>query len=359
MADIVFILGAGASKEAGAPLMNDFLETARDLWLSEKIDHGAEHFELVFRGVDALQAVHSKADIDIHNVESVFSAFQMAHILGELHPLESDETNKLTEAMCSVISKTIESTVLFRRTTQRINVPQPYGDFAELITSLTKEMSPRKKVAVITFNYDIALDYALHAHNVRFDYGLDGAGNAGTPILKLHGSLNWAYCDECQKVAAWHLHDYFREFGSRPLAKPRDVKLQIGSQLVNFKHCGINVADPKPFLIPPTWNKFERQRALSPVWRRAANELSEARDVFVLGYSLPLSDHFFRYLYALGTIGSSPLRRFWVFNPDGEVNVRFEEMLGSGARAKYEFIGLNFRKAIPAIKEAFESNSSG
>ena len=40
MSDIVFILGAGASRQAGAPLMNDFIDTAESLLRADEC--GAE-----------------------------------------------------------------------------------------------------------------------------------------------------------------------------------------------------------------------------------------------------------------------------------------------------------------------------
>ncbi len=79
MADTVFILGAGASKEAGAPLMGEFLDVAHNLWKTEGSTMPA--FETVFRGISRLQQVHSKAKLDIQNVESVFAAFEMAKTL--------------------------------------------------------------------------------------------------------------------------------------------------------------------------------------------------------------------------------------------------------------------------------------
>jgi hypothetical protein len=38
------------------------------------------------------------------------------------------------------------------------------------------------------------------------------------------------------------------------------------------------------------------------VWRTAAQHLSEAEHIFIIGYSLPETDQFFRYLYGLGTV---------------------------------------------------------
>ena len=42
MASVVFILGAGASKQAGAPLMNEFLDVAYDLWKMGRVSDADE-----------------------------------------------------------------------------------------------------------------------------------------------------------------------------------------------------------------------------------------------------------------------------------------------------------------------------
>jgi len=83
MADTVIILGAGASKQGGAPLMHDFLDVARDLLSADKVGDARKSFETVFRGISALQQVHSKSELDILNLESVFAAFEMGLLLSE------------------------------------------------------------------------------------------------------------------------------------------------------------------------------------------------------------------------------------------------------------------------------------
>jgi len=80
MARTVFVLGAGASREGGAPLMNDFLDVAEELLHQKRVGNAAEHFELVLRARDSLQAVHSKAILNVRNLESVFGAFEMAEL---------------------------------------------------------------------------------------------------------------------------------------------------------------------------------------------------------------------------------------------------------------------------------------
>ena len=76
MSRYVFILGAGASRNSGAPLMADFLEKARPLFRNPDGTY-RQPFDMVARAIAALQVVHSKADVDLHNLESVFGVFEM------------------------------------------------------------------------------------------------------------------------------------------------------------------------------------------------------------------------------------------------------------------------------------------
>lgn len=108
-------------------------------------------------------------------------------------------------------------------------------------------------------------------------------------------------------------------------------------------------------IVPPSWNKADYHSALSGVWASAATHLSEAEQIFIIGYSLPETDSFFRHLYALGSVGVAPLRRIAVFNPDtsGATDNRFQALLGSGARARYEYHAISFDQAIDHIKKLF------
>jgi hypothetical protein len=101
-------------------------------------------------------------------------------------------------------------------------------------------------------------------------------------------------------------------------------------------------------IVPPVWNKTHYHHSLAAVWRNAAQHLSEAQNIFVIGYSLPDSDQFFRYLYALGTVGSTRLRRFGVFDPDltGQVYNHYNTLLSGMAKDRFRFEPQTFREAI-------------
>jgi len=335
--------------------MANFLATARSLLDGGKIGDAASRFELVFEAIAELQKVHSKCVVDIRNVESVFAAFETAGILERLGDLPTERIKELPNAMKTLITKTVELTLRLRDTPHGVLPPQDYAELIKLIGLCADRPRPRSSpipLAIITFNYDMGLDYALYKSGVPLSYGLDNA--PGTPLLKLHGSLNWARCEVCGPTP-WVLSDFFTDFDWRPRSQSLgSATLTIGSRLGDFQHHGKPVA-PEPVIVPPTWNKLQYHQALSPVWRRAAKELSEARNIFVIGYSLPPTDSFFRDFYGLGSVGSEILERFWVFNPLASsegVDERFRQLLGPGVVTSYKYFQTDFATATPIIGDA-------
>ncbi|OGA51896.1 MAG: hypothetical protein A3G24_13120 [Betaproteobacteria bacterium RIFCSPLOWO2_12_FULL_62_13] len=354
MADVVFILGAGASRQGGAPLMSDFLDVADNLWRTNQVREKADFFKSVFEAIGRMQAVHSKAQLDLKNIESVFNAFVMARILNKF-PGDTDFSGEAVEdALKQLIAATLQKTLLFPVQHGNIIAPKPYPGFASLLDYLRREAHPQRSVAVLTFNYDLGADYALYANRLGPDYCLDGAVSEGVPLLKLHGSMNWGVCSKCSEVVPWGLNAFFKTFSYRHLSDSETAQLDVWSQFEHLTHCDAKVA-PLPFLVPPTWNKSDQQETIRVVWQRAAKELTDAEHIFIIGYSLPETDAFFRTLYALGVVGGMPLKRIWVYNPDRSDNVekRFRQLIGPGAEARFRYIATPFNDAISDIKREF------
>ena len=71
----------------------------------------------------------------------------------------------------------------------------------------------------------------------------------------------------------------------------------------------------------------------------------------MVGYSLPETDMFFRYLYAIGTLGDARLKTFLVVDPDttGDVERRFRTMLGTAAEARFRVQASRFDQLIPEL----------
>ncbi len=350
MSETVFIIGAGASKTAGAPLMNDFLDVADSL--RKNPTPGAD-FDLVFRGRDALQSVLSKATMDLLNLESVFAAFEMARLLRRLGSLSIEEIDALPGAMSRLIQYTLETTISFPMSGHVVRPPQPYENLG-LWLAKQRNKGSWPRVSFITFNYDICLDYSLFFHTLPADYCLGPLLPRTTKLLKLHGSLNWSQCPTCKVIVPLRLEEFF---GNR--LWPHDgnqAKISISSGLGRVQHCGGSLSS-QPFIAPPTWNKTQYHTQLESVWQAAARELSDAENIIICGYSLPETDQFFRYLYGLGTVGGSGLKRFWVINPDPGVLSRFEALCGPLAKSRFRFFPTTLEQALPEIQASLDASS--
>lgn len=363
MSDIVFVLGAGASFECGGPLMTNFLDVARrildvgDFGIDHGVGDGAvhkAHFERVFAAIGRLQRVHSKAQLDIQNIESIFTTVEMAKTLGSLPGTAPEEIDSILESLRHVIFLTLERRISFPTIGTRIEAPPSYEALAGLVAHLRGEAFPAKSISILTFNYDVAVDVALHASGHRVNYGLDSDRRDPNelPLLKLHGSLNWAIPEDTGPLRVLDFREYFQHHSARGFRDERgSCTIPVGSQLQKYFRDRHSVTvRPYPMIVPPTWNKADHHRTLAPVWAAAARELREARAIYVLGYSLPDTDQFFRLLYALGTVGDRPLERFMVCNPDTSVvEARFRAMLGPGAAARFDYQPWKFSDAIHRI----------
>ena len=379
--------------------MNNFLDVARDLRYSGALSEGENrHFDRVFGAKGKLQAVHSKAELDFENIERLFAAFEMADLINRFPRLGSDKrfdaltTKDLISSLKRLIVVTLEHSLKFTVGNERFQPrgvinslsdmighvtlpfhPHPsYSRFRKLLYRLITDASPAQSTSVLTFNYDLALDYTFYydLSHAGFEieqemsetplfgeppnYFLDDR-DRGYPLLKLHGSLNWGYCSSCNQVVPWYPSDWpWQEVKNDGLPKG---KLRIGQKIDLHEHreCG-QALDPEPVVIPPTWSKSAHHNRLSRVWSQAAEELSDADHIVVIGYSLPESDAFFRYLYGLGTVGEQALRSFSVYDPNPEgVKERFEDLLGPGVKLadRFRVFDLNFNEAIKHLSKQF------
>lgn len=364
MARNVFILGAGASKEAGAPLMAEFLDVARDLLTSGELSgpRDKESFQKVFDAIRRFRIMHYKSYMDLDNIEAVFGAFEMARLLKGSANYSAEEVETIIKGIRTLISKTIELTMKYPLNRSRISADTAYASFAELVVKLGSE-SGKYASSVLTFNYDLGLDVAFYCHGARVDYALPQDDDKGTfKLLKLHGSLNWGKCsnENCGLIVPWHLDHFFQnhfydDWGN----EMKRVILDIASRLTEHKHVKCNnILNPEPVIVPPTWNKTEYHGALGEVWAQAGKELSEAENIIVIGYSHPVSDSFFRYLFALGSVGDANIKRFWVFDPaeGNEVESRFRELIGTGIDKRFRMFKKPFSEAIGIIdKELYKA----
>jgi hypothetical protein len=325
----VFILGAGFSKGAGAPLVNEFLDTSREFFDnpdSALDDKEKELFRQVFEFKKHVAQSREKFKIDLDNIEQLFGLIEMSHRL--------EKQSGVRDAMVYVIAKTLQLAIARNprrqalrvgfapgfegspadwrasvpRENPNVSLPDIYTHFALLLSGKYDPPHKFRSNVVITFNYDLVLDDALRRIGVEPLYSLPDCDfdevphqEIGVSLLKLHGSTNWAICRRCRKV---HVA------GAKYTGDPAAFRLR---QCAKCGKAGLRL-----LLVPPSWDKSDYRTTMRPVWNRAVNALKTATRICVIGYSMPETDTFFKYLLTLGLAENHQLYRFVLVDVSGK-----------------------------------------
>lgn len=355
----VIILGAGASRAAGAPLMYDFIDKATKIYRERDTRWALAHFERVVAARRQLQLAYAKSNIDLDNIENLFSTFEMASLIGSVSNLSPNEVNKLPVSLRYVIMRTLESSIQYSVTndSEYVNAPYPYNAFAELIVEMSSGKNA-EPVTVINFNYDLCLDYALTLLDAKFDYGLNGKPKENLRLFKVHGSLNW-FKDEklgditYNSLTKFPKDRFINRYGiNDPESKSIDtMEIIFGPSVWGDK------ITPDPLIVPPTWNKGWYHQQLQSVWQNASTALHSAENIYVIGYSLPDSDQFFRSFYSISTLSDTIIENFMIFDPCRSQSIidRFKSLLGPAilSRNKFNFKNTDFNGAIKFLAKQY------
>lgn len=303
MAENVFILGAGFSAPAGAPLIYNFVPLAKKLYLENddmlRQDDYFNYFHKVFLYKEYLKKVSATFHEDLDDIEKLYSYcdFECRYINA------SPDKTEIRRSLIFMIIKTIDiltgKTILLGSNLNpkwgivkeyvRLGKLVPgnfniYDKFALLLSG--KFDSVPCNSSVITFNYDIILDNACLKQGIEPYYFVPDQSQPeiSLKILKLHGSANWMTCSNPK------CDEKFEQL----------IRIKRGDKLLHeykTETCPTcNQQKLMPLIVPPSWDKTQFKDVLGRIWNEAGKELKEARRIFIMGYSLPEVDLYFRYL---------------------------------------------------------------
>ena len=153
----------------------------------------------------------------------------------------------------------------------------------EAIASYAKD---HRGSTIVTTNYDCCMDLAL-GEVKDFDYRLEFANlgrentvqtEARTRLIKLHGSLNWFYCETCQEVQLLDIRQMVGNFLEDKAPYP-----VIGI----CRSCG---GQSRGLLVPPLAMKFDLAPPLTPLSAQANEAFDTADAIIVVGFSFADAD---------------------------------------------------------------------
>jgi hypothetical protein len=368
----VYILGAGFSREAGYPLIKDFMNRMRDAaaWLQDQVGR-TEELAAIEKVLDfRLKAASAsyRVPLNVENVEELFSlasasgdkslsqamrlaiaatldyASSTANLGSDLHfSVGALESLRLgTPQSWGPISGTLGSALQNEQPKRDWRECSPYDFYLGLMCGYFHKRGPDCQNTIITLNYDLVIEESLRHLGIDFHYGIKGRrivridenkyeqipiSEASLKLLKLHGSINWcspaAVSDEISETSELSNRDF-----QRIVARLVELSEQI-AVFDSYRELSSHPSRPTPHLVPPTWSK-SLEAPLTSVLNAAVSALRTATRIVILGYSLPPTDQHFRYLLAAGLQDNISLRNIFFVNPSlekPEIRRSFEERL--------------------------------
>lgn len=329
MADNVIIFGAGASYDAGIPLLSGFFEQMIHFAAKPESngqpfpDADKELFKEVLNVRDYLDNYHGRANFDPCNIEDILSILSFGAMC------DDEDAEYYLAIMTKAIARTIEYKDILTANPPSIGKPNGlrYRKFWEAIFDSHKKK--KQLPAIISFNYDLVLERALESYNKIL------AREAF--FLPNSFSLNYAYSEDSRISLihdVWQTHVYaspstrLESFHSLTPNAPVDVHAPTVDLLklhgsLNFpkktgkweqeKYC---VADDDPLILPPIFNKLgNNTKNIAGVWKKANEHLREAKHVIIVGYSLPATDIYMQYFLKSALGPNTSLEHIYVFDP--------------------------------------------
>jgi len=290
-AHVTYLLGAGFSAPLGLPVMSNFLAKAKDQFAAEP--GGYASFKEIFGRVDSLAKAKNFFAADLFNIEEILSLLEMDHhIRGDLsHDAYVEFLRDVIAYHTPQVERIRPLPGNWHEHAWGDGLQKLYGAFVGSLLDVALEptnvqrgarapiraipQNSQTRYAVVSVNYDLVLEnyasflaseFSLEPGFIRAE-SADADLESGPLLAKLHGSMDG------------------------------------------------------PGIVPPTWSKGMYPGIMAE-WKLAHRVLSRSKHIRILGYSLPESDAYVRYLLKSAALASENLQSI-----DGTVGRRYSNFV--------------------------------
>jgi len=310
---ILFFLGAGASKPepSNIPTINELLP---ELW--EKSSR------METRPLEKLQRWCEENNIE--NIEEMLTAVTISNFIiknSKVHGLLNSVLYPEWPTVKEISIRDIDAILLLENMLNTFfsllvgtMLQAKPNKIHKAIARYTKENS--RRVDMLTTNYDACIDQALNELGVKYNYVLDASENPDTVnLVKMHGSINWFYCDTCQSV-------FLPSIEAIEEAIKKDVPYGVISMC---SHCS---APARQLIIPPITYKYLTHPPIVQVWDCGRRILEQTKVFVIIGYSFSLADDYIAKML-VKAIGQDPEKYVIVVNIDKKAINRCKSLIKS------------------------------
>jgi NAD-dependent SIR2 family protein deacetylase len=335
---ITYFLGAGASAAFGLPITSQiFPKFWKQLWTNRTLRRDQREllkrvFSVLYGG---LTSQSNKEDLpNITEVLSLVDHF----INSNQSPLKGLTRNQLIESRLA-----LEMGV--------VDVIQGYYDYDEekeqdkLYTSfisLLRKEAKKRKVNIISTNYDILIEYGIFAEEYKHqekrfldqvDFGIRWRDpfikqstlyhppkNPKFSIYKLHGSTSWLTCELCNQM---YINLYGSVYHQIQYVRPRET---------NTCHCGHYKLSS--VIVAPSTAREVSDANLKYIWNAALESLRTSSEWVMIGYSLPSEDLNIRSILTRAFVGNEKQPKITVVQKSDSTKLRYQHLFGEIAFIK-------------------------
>jgi len=313
---LLFFLGAGASKPepSNIPLVHELLP---ELWSRSN--------QLETKPLESLQKWCQVNEIT--NIEEMLTAVYIARVLirrpsvhgllrSVLYPRLA-ENEPLSVRDIDAVSQFDNTLSTFFSLLVGTMLSAEPNSAHQAVARFVKQVP---EATILTTNYDACVDLALDSAGVPYHYVIRGAtGDGAIRLIKMHGSINWFYCENCQGLQMPTVQ-HMRESGANGIPYPVTGVCQT---------CR---ASSQQFIVPPTAFKYLAYPPIVQVWDEGRQAFETARMYVVVGYSFSDADDYLAKML-LKALGEQPDKHVVIVDTAKETIDRFRGYITRHARA--------------------------
>jgi len=332
----VYFLGAGFSKGFGLPLTSELLQCLEEL---------ADRSEGKFLNEGQQLSVRLKA---------VFKSFYPDGEHNGFRPSVVDFFASLSTYVD--LSRSFNSTSfpggnpaaflrLLKLGIARILIDRTRDEFESVLKSKELDKVVHPGVIVITSNWDPLVEAVARAKNVPLRRALPTTrkerGNELT-LLKLHGSVDWLRVADRKPKA---VDEDYRPLTTLTTKTDNVGKLSTDAEDIIRVSWDLNTAWQRikaradtPHIVTMATGKIDDLGPLEQVWRDAYSALSMAKELHIVGYSMPADDTEIRTLLRAGVQRGTKRPAVLVRNPSPDVHERVRRFVLPAIRSDFSSI---------------------
>jgi hypothetical protein len=337
MDKVVYILGAGFSRPLGLPISSDFIDKGKDMFFSYPTKYA--HFQEVFKRIRELAYIKTTYDSDLENIEEILSILEMSNLLNNKDQEKVDFIQFIIDVIkyyTPIQEKGIDAHLFPNR---MIKLGNQISNEFPLISMLSNELY-RNYAGFVLGCFNITLE-SVHMENGYRQISAKGIDKPTTTYSII--SLNY---DLVLENIAKYISQFIEPERKIVFTRPPENQIE-GIPFLSKLHGSIDSGN----IIPPTWNKTLASNSyIQPEWVKALDLLKTANHLRFIGYSLPITDAYVRYLFKAGMLTNEHLKSIDVICLDNSNSIRdrYDNFIKLPT-SKYHFYNANSIDYIESI----------